>query len=156
MIQLKRVLFPTDFSDFSRYAATFAVSFSHDHGAKLFVLHVIEPSILDELHVLSVTTQVLEEKSRQLAQEELESATDADVLEKLEYEIVCRKGTPFLEIIRFTRENAIDMVVMGTHGRSALESALLGSTAEKVVRKSPCPVLTIRKPGYRFVIPAVG
>jgi nucleotide-binding universal stress UspA family protein len=156
MIELKRILFPTDFSDFSQYAATFAVSFASDYGAKLYVLHVLEPSILAELHLLNVTMEGLEAKTKKLVQEEIESAVSRDTLEKLDYEVACRKGKPFLEIIRFCRENAIDMIVMGTHGRSALESALLGSTAEKVVRKSPCPVFTVRKPGYRFVVPAIG
>ncbi|MBI4831209.1 MAG: universal stress protein [Candidatus Lindowbacteria bacterium] len=91
-----------------------------------------------------------------MALREFESATTPDVLSRLDYEVSCVRGTPFVEIIKFARDNRVDMIVMGTHGHNALESALMGSTAEKVVRKAPCPVFTVRKPGYRFVMPAVG
>ena len=63
------------------------------------------------------------------------------------------QGTPFLEIIRYAKEKDIDMIVMGTHGRSGLVHMLMGSVAEKVVRKAPCPVLTVRPEGHKFVMP---
>ena len=64
-----------------------------------------------------------------------------------------RVGTPFLEIVRYAKETAIDLIVIGTHGRSGLAHVLLGSTAEKIVRKAPCPVLTVRPEGHDFVMP---
>ncbi len=157
MIKLKKILFPTDFSDFSSYAATFAVSFSSDYAATLYVLHVVE-SAIDVTDMLSHSASIgeLTGQVEQQAREELENAATPDVLASVRVEFVCRKGKPFVEIIGFARENDIDLIVMGTHGRSALESALIGSTAEKVVRKAPCPVFTVRKPGHRFVMPAVG
>ncbi len=62
-------------------------------------------------------------------------------------------GRPFIEIIRYAREKKIDLIVLGTHGRSGLKHVLLGSVAERVVRKAPCPVLTIRHPEHEFVMP---
>jgi nucleotide-binding universal stress UspA family protein len=62
-------------------------------------------------------------------------------------------GKPFAEIIRYAREQAIDLIVLGTHGRSALGSMLLGGVAEKVVRKAPCAVLTVRHPDHQFEAP---
>ena len=62
-------------------------------------------------------------------------------------------GTPFVEIIRYAREQSIDLIVMGTHGHSALAAMLLGTVAEKVVRKAPCPVLTVRDPRHKFEAP---
>ena len=60
---------------------------------------------------------------------------------------------PFVEIIRYAKENAIDMIVMGTHGYSGVKHLILGSVAENVVRKAPCPVLTIRPENHQFVMP---
>jgi nucleotide-binding universal stress UspA family protein len=58
-----------------------------------------------------------------------------------------------MEIIRYARQHTIDMIVIATHGRTGLKHVLLGSVAEKIVRKSPCPVLTIRHPKQEFVMP---
>jgi nucleotide-binding universal stress UspA family protein len=63
------------------------------------------------------------------------------------------RGTPFVEIVRYAREQNVDLIVMGTHGRTGLEHALIGSVTEKVVRKAPCPVLTVRPEGHQFVMP---
>jgi nucleotide-binding universal stress UspA family protein len=157
MIEIRNILFPTDFSDFSAYAASFAIAFARDYGAKLHVLHVLElPFGMPEAFALKVSENELREKTRELAQKELESAATPETLRELAYEFACLKGKPFVEIIKFARDKKIDMIVMGTHGRSAVESAVLGSTSEKVVRKAPCPVLTVRRPGHRFIMPAVG
>ena len=64
-----------------------------------------------------------------------------------------RTGVPFLEIIRYAKELEIDLIVLGTHGRTGLAHVLLGSVAERVVRKSPCPVLTVHPKGHQFVMP---
>jgi nucleotide-binding universal stress UspA family protein len=64
-----------------------------------------------------------------------------------------RQGPPFLEIVRYAQEANIDLIVLGTHGRGGLAHMLLGSVAEKVVRKAPCPVLTVRHPEHEFVAP---
>ena len=157
MIDLKNILFPTDFSDFSGYAASFAVAFAGDYGAKLHVLHVVEPPLgMPETFVLMSSDEELGDKARELARKELETAATPETVKELEYEFTCLKGKPFVEIIKFAKDKKIDMIVMGTHGRSAVETAVLGSTTEKVVRKAPCPVFTVRRPGHRFVIPTVG
>ena len=62
-------------------------------------------------------------------------------------------GVPFVEIIRYARDQSIDLIVIGTHGHSALAAMLLGTVAEKVVRKAPCPVLTVRHPQHKFEMP---
>ncbi len=69
------------------------------------------------------------------------------------YEIFFQEGEPFVEIIHRAKKDSVDLIVMGTHGRTGLDHVLFGSTAEKVVRKSPCPVLTVRLPGRRFSMP---
>ena len=67
--------------------------------------------------------------------------------------VIVRTGTPFVEIVRHAKENDVDLIVMGTHGRTGLVHALIGSVAEKVVRKAPCPVLTVRPEGHQFIMP---
>jgi nucleotide-binding universal stress UspA family protein len=62
-------------------------------------------------------------------------------------------GRPFLEIIRYAKETTCELIVIATHGRSGVMHALMGSTAEKVVRKAPCPVLTVRTGEHDFVLP---
>jgi nucleotide-binding universal stress UspA family protein len=158
MIQIKNILFPSDFSDFSAYAASFAVAFACDYGAKLHILHVIEThyDITEAPPDDPATLQDSQKKAVELATDELKAASTPELLEKLDYEVVCRKGKPFVEIVTVANEREIDMIVMGTHGRSALLAAMMGSTAEKVVRKAPCPVFTVRLPGHRFVMPAIG
>ena len=64
-----------------------------------------------------------------------------------------RTGPPFVEIIRYAKEHDVDLLIMGTHGRGGLAHMLLGSVAEKVVRKSPCPVLTVRPDQHQFAMP---
>jgi nucleotide-binding universal stress UspA family protein len=64
-----------------------------------------------------------------------------------------RSGSPYVEVIRLACDENIDLIVMGTHGRGAVGHLLLGSVAERVVRKAPCPVLTVRHPEHEFVKP---
>ena len=74
-------------------------------------------------------------------------------LERFSVHPEVREGTPFAEIVRCARDKDIDLIVMGTHGHTGLAHMLLGSVTEKVVRKAPCPVLTVRHPEHEFVHP---
>jgi len=69
--------------------------------------------------------------------------------------VSCTIASPFPEILRFAADNEIDLIVMGTHGRGGVSHMLLGSVAEKVVRRAPCPVLTVRQPEHEFVEPGI-
>ena len=77
----------------------------------------------------------------------------ADVRAGLDVEHVILRGMPFLEIIRYAKANEVDLIVIGTHGRSGMEHIIFGSTAEKVVRKAPCPVLSVKPAQHAFVMP---
>jgi nucleotide-binding universal stress UspA family protein len=158
MIKIKNILFPTDFSDFSNYAASFAVAFACDYGAKLHILHVVETQydITESVPAHSAPLEESQSRVDELALDELREASTPDLLKRLSYDVTCTEGKPFVEIVTIAKDREIDMIVMGTHGRSALMAAMMGSTAEKVVRKAPCPVFTVRLPGHRFVMPTIG
>lgn len=155
MIKLKKILFPTDFSDTSQEACRYALSFAREFGAKLFALHVVNEKIFTEgLNLPRVIS--VDELEKELAEEgrkRLKTLVPAEEAENLEWEAFIRQGEPFLEIIRFAREEDIDLIVIGTHGRSGFEHIIFGSTAEKVVRKAPCPVLSVRPSQREFVMP---
>jgi nucleotide-binding universal stress UspA family protein len=153
MITLKRILVPTDFSDFSKQAARYGCELAARFESNIDLLHVIELPVMampspgaplpDEL-IAGAETHAKEEIERWLTPE-MRAGLDIS-------HHVCR-GAPFLEIVRFALENNSDLIVIGTHGRTGLVHALIGSVAEKVVRKAPCPVLSVRPEGHQFVMP---
>ena len=155
MIEIKNILFPTDFSEAAEYAMRFAISFAQEYGAKLHVLHVVEDvghaiyfDLLQAPPLAQLLTQI-EDRART----ELERALPADISPPIEHECRLRRGIPFVQIVRAAAELKCDLVVLGTHGRNGLTHALFGSVAEKVVRKAPCPVLTVRHPEHKFEMP---
>ncbi len=155
MISLKKILLPTDFSEYSEAARDYACSFVEKFGAELHLLHVLQdlvamaPEPGMSFPPPGDYVQELEAAARQALEKRPGDALSS------EYTVVrdIRHGSPFLEIIRYASENDIDLIVMGTHGRSGLAHVLLGSVAEKVVRRSPCPVLTVRSPEHKFEMP---
>jgi nucleotide-binding universal stress UspA family protein len=152
----KKILFCTDFSENSHWAFTYALSLAKAFKSKLMILHVTpEPVHPDQLSIYLPQEKMEELKASQ--KKELEKELKTHYLQKMKglknYQVVFQEGEPFYVIIQTVRKEAIDLVVMGTHGRTGLDHILFGSTAEKVVRKSPCPVLTIRLPGKRFLMP---
>lgn len=137
----KKILVPIDFSETSKHALAYAQTFAKALGAPIHLLHVI-PDPRSEpwaIEATGVNLGGVVESWKADAQQRLdELAVDAAG------ERVVETGQPFPEITRYAESHGIDLIVMGTHGRGAVEHMLLGSVAEKVVRKSPCPVLTVR------------
>jgi len=155
MINLKKLLFPTDFSPFADHALMYALSFAKEYEAKLYVVHVIE----DLTHVSYF--EVFQVPMPANFMEDMEARTKAQMDELLaqdnfagiDAEGLIRRGVPFVEILKTAAELEVDMITIATHGRTGLQQMLFGSTAEKVVRKAPCPVLSIRHPEHEFVMP---
>jgi nucleotide-binding universal stress UspA family protein len=155
MIQIKKILVPTDFSEFGQQAIRYGCEFARRFSAQLTLLHVVEdiypiypepgmlyPSVGDDMAELQDAAKKAIDR---LPGNQLATGID------ISREIVV--GTPFLEIIRYARESETDLIIIGTHGRTGLIHALMGSVAEKIVRKAPCPVLSIRPEGHGFVMP---
>lgn len=153
METFQRILLATDFSDASASAAEVAVTMAKTFGAGLHVLHVLEAEIpvMSDSMVYLPPTYFEELENR--AAEQLEQVIPREDRDKLGVTLVMRKGSPFVEIIRYARDQKMDLIVQGTHGRGMVAHALMGNVAEKVVRKSPCPVLTVRHAGHEFAMP---
>lgn len=156
MISLQRILFPSDFSELALHALRYAVSFSESYQSELHVLHVVDDASQYWMPIgpNNVPVGPPPEELLALGREEMQRFLKEHLAEpRVPVVSEVRIGRPFMEIIGYAHEREIDMIVMGTHGRSGLRHVLLGSVVEKVVRKSPCPVLTIRQPGRDFVMP---
>ncbi len=149
MIKLEKILFPTDFSEASYNAKRYAISFAKVFGARLYVLTVnqlINMAFLDPLIIHD-----LDENREAAVQENLEQLRGEIAHQGVEVTTEVRKGSSSLEIISFAQEMEIDLIIMGTHGWSGLDHVLMGSTAEAVVRRAPCPVLTVRPTIHDFI-----
>ena len=152
MIQLTRILLPSDFSELSSEATKYACALAEQFDAELHVLHVHEDVVIPGYPV-GVDWDKRTQEAKRAAEAKLEDVLDATWVEGRTVVKATADGPPFLEIIRYAKKHDIDLIVMATHGRSAVAHLLIGSVAEKVVRKAPCPVLTVRPKGHQFVMP---
>jgi nucleotide-binding universal stress UspA family protein len=149
MIALKTILIPTDFSEPSANALKYARAFAENFKASIHLLHVLELTAFYGWEAPVIAREDLERG----ALNQLEHLITETEKEQSCVLPVLRTGSPFVEIVRYAREANVDLIVMGTHGRGPIAHMLMGSVAEKVVRKAPCPVLTVRHPEHEFVMP---
>ncbi len=154
MIQINRVLVPVDFSEFSDEALKYGREFCVKFAADLHLLHILEihtsrtPSF-----ALGLAVPKRYEESQEQAMEKLKELPGKSWPAERSVVRETAHGSPFVEIIKYAKEHTIDIIVMGTHGRTGLNHVFMGSVAENVVRQAPCPVLTIRPEGHSFVAP---
>ena len=149
---LKRILLPTDFSDTAQHALGYAREMADRFGAEVHMLHVVADPTPQDWAVGAGALVVSDLLKTWEADAERHLASIS--IDGVETVRAIRVGHAFVEILHYATDNAIDMIVMGTHGRGPVKHLLLGSVAEKVVRKAPCAVLTVRQPGHEFVMPA--
>jgi nucleotide-binding universal stress UspA family protein len=145
MPQLKKILVPIDFSELSHRALAYACDLARDNSAALTLLHIYQlPQNLFPDGYLAFTASATEELLRYL--ERGLSDTQKDIGQRIRGPVSTKlvQGVPHVEIVREAEEGGFDLVVMGSHGRTGLRHALLGSVAERVVRRAPCPVLVVR------------
>ncbi len=155
-IRFERILFPTDFSDLALVALSHAVQLTDVFDAELHCLHVVDEAYQywsamgpESIPVGPPSADLLElagERMDQFRNEHLADLKQGPITQ-------VTVGRPFTEIIAYARGKSINLIVMGTHGRGAITHMLLGSTTEKVVRKAPCAVMTVRAPDHDFVMP---
>ena len=151
MIAMKRILVPTDFSEHSEKAVRYGAELALKFGAELQLLHTIEiqPILYAEgaAFPFQTTKEMQEYATAELEKVKVESGDQIQISR-----IIC-EGSPFVEIVKHAKENDVNLIVMGTHGRGAIAHMLLGSVVDKVVRKAYCPVLVVRDQEHDFVMP---
>jgi nucleotide-binding universal stress UspA family protein len=148
-MEIRRVLFATDFSEGSSHALPYALDIAKQYGAKLFLVHVIyDVAKSAAWYVPHVSIDEIYHDMEKSARIELEKSYSDDMAGMKDVEHVVLKGIPYEEITKFAGDNKIDLVVLGTHGRRGIDRMLFGSTAEQVVRNAPCPVLSVRMPKH--------
>ncbi len=148
MKDFKTILFATDFSDNSEYAFDYALALAKKFEALLAIIHIInEPVDLRGFYVPHISFESLEEEIEESARKMMERFCRSHVRAYEPVMTFIVPGVPYDEIIKKALELSADLIIMGTHGRSGLDHVLFGSTAEKVVRKSPIPVMTVRVRG---------
>src|SRR5690242_14679893 len=144
MVQFKNILVPTDFGESSRRAEDVAVGLANAYESSIVLCHVYEvPALVYEGTMISPVDLLT--PIREAAETEFEAAFAALKKRVTQAKGVLVQGTPWQEILKAVTDEGVDLVVMGTHGRRGVSHALLGSVAEKIVRMSPVPVLTVRK-----------
>lgn len=138
----ERVLYPTDFSKTSKKALARAISLTEDFDAELFVLHVVDDSLISA-HVPEERKIILKELRRH-ALAEMHAELPDHLLENFHTIGAVKRGEPGKVIAAYAESHRCDLIVMGSHGRTGVKRALLGSVADKVVRRAKCPVFIER------------
>ena len=150
-IVISKICCPIDFSDNSEHALKYAIAFAQAHNAALHLLHVVDIPVF-----ASLDYPIMPHDIADIAKNAQRKIDDILMETKQLHERVTTKvimGKPFMEIIQYARTEEVDLIVLGTHGSSGIAHALMGSVAERVVRKAPCPVLTIKHPEHEFIMP---
>lgn len=155
MIRLRKILVPTDFSETSDVAVKYGLALAQAFGASLHLLHVIPDPYTQPwgpeaygVNLADIVREMHESARKRLAEQVPDHQPGTVAVEG-----TVAVGNAYVEIVRCASATGIDLIVMGTHGRGGVAHMLLGSVAEKVVRKSPCPVLTVQHPQREFVAP---
>lgn len=153
MVQMKKILVPVDFSDYSKHALRYAIEFAKQFDAELILISVIEPMIYPaDFSMGQVAIPATDQNLSERVEEELKTLEEKEIAGHVKSKRIIKSGKPFFEINETARDEDVDLIIIATHGHTGVEHLLFGSTAEKVVRKAPCPVLSLREPikGFRF------
>jgi nucleotide-binding universal stress UspA family protein len=144
-MQVRHILAPTDFSEYSKQAVTSALELAKRFGAKLSILHVVElpPYPVEGYVPPSLSATFMEDLERQASQELAHIVPEAEST-GVEVARLVTVGSPYRKIIDMAEAEQVDLIVMATAGRTGFSRLVMGSIAERVVRTSSCPVLTIR------------
>lgn len=152
LLNLKKILVPIDFSESSKKALKYAIPFAEQFGATITLIHVVEeseypafvPLGMEQRRFVQGVKEKAKQKLTQLHQKFLSKA-------RLSNRVLVQNGKPYEEITKAAHQMKADLIIIATHGFTGLKHALLGSTTERVVRYSKCPVLTVREKEKDFI-----
>lgn len=148
MKKIKKLMAPTDLSSLSRTGVRYALEVAREQGCKVIVYYVIsaaEDWFADDK--LNPTSALVPQQRQRLS--EFVKETCADLLSEVEVHEIVELGVPYKKIVEKAEEEAADLIVISTHGRTGIDHMLVGSVTEKVVARATCPVLSIRPTGDR-------
>lgn len=147
--QLKNILVPVDFSECSRKALQYALAFAQQSKACVWLVYVLEPYVpIPEMTAMNV--DLTRKQLLITAKSELKSLRQT-IPEEVASEVLLREGSPYVEVVKAAQEMEADLIVISTHGRTGLAHVFMGSTAERIVRHAPCPVLVVREREHEFL-----
>jgi nucleotide-binding universal stress UspA family protein len=144
---VKNIAFCTDFSQNADEAFSMAKDLAWRYGATLHIVHVMVTfsfSPIGEVHVPIEYDAKFVERATDAANEAIQDRYVSQLKQKQPHQVQILSGYPATEIVRFVKDAAIDLLVMGSHGLTGIAHVLFGSTADRVVRRAPCSVLTVR------------
>jgi universal stress protein A len=151
-IALKRILVPIDFSSLSKRALQYALRFAEQFRAGLTLLHVIEPDIPPAFDGLMIAPPISPNGNRTKCANRLKVLASSMAICATKYvQSTVRTGLAAHEIVEAAKEFDVDLIVIATHGHTGWKHLAIGSTAERVVRAAPCPVLVVREREHEFV-----
>ena len=143
-IDLHKILVPIDFSDHSKKALQYAIPFAEQFEASIDLLYVVEPAVYPaDFSFGQIGMPNVENELRVKGEQELHELITNEVKERVPAQALVKVGLPFVEVISYAKDEGIDLIIVATHGHTGVEHILFGSTAEKIVRKAPCPVLSV-------------
>ena len=154
MINIQKVLFPTDCSENSEDALAYAIEITKKFNAKLLILNVTSELEIyggDNDYLSPANYKKMVEAADADSKKQLKAYWEKFEESDIKVELMQVKGDPFKEIVLFAQDNKMDIIVMGTHGRTGIQHIMMGSVAEKIVRYSPIPVLTVKNKKHEYV-----
>jgi nucleotide-binding universal stress UspA family protein len=144
MPEIEKILFPCDLSGNSIKILPYALSVSEKYGSRIYLLHVVQDVVKwGTFYAPRFSWEQCQEEALKHAEKAMEEICEEQLKGYLNFQRIIFLGDPVEQILKTTESEGIDLVIMGTHGRKGLEHTVIGSVAEKVVQRSPVPVLVI-------------
>ena len=152
MMQIRKILVPTDFSEESKKALRYGIELARASGAELLLVHVVEFMVYpSSLGMWPVILPAQDKELHERLGKALEDMRVKQVPAQISSRALLLDGRSFQQIVQVAQEQEVDLIVIATHGHTGLKHLVLGSTAERVVREAPCPVLVVRDVEREFV-----